>query len=99
VTVGPNQNYGIDLDHDGTADIYLGRKPDYNFSFVWASADPNLGNGVAETRTQSAWHWPYVPVQKSAQQGSFMGTASTLSWNRVLLGNLVPMERTMGKWG
>jgi hypothetical protein len=49
VKVALQSPYGIDLDHNGTADIYLGRGAQEGFSYVFASANPKLGNGVAGT--------------------------------------------------
>jgi hypothetical protein len=55
VKIAVNEHYGIDLDHNGTSDIYLGRGPDEGVSFLFASANPNLGNGVAVARTYREW--------------------------------------------
>lgn len=46
VQIAPHQIYGIDLDHDGTNDISLGRGTGTYASFVWASGR----DGVAAIR-------------------------------------------------
>jgi hypothetical protein len=43
-----NQTYGIDLNHDGSPDIYFGwHTSALGYERVFATANPSLGNGVA----------------------------------------------------
>jgi hypothetical protein len=51
VMVAQHERYGIDLDHDGTTDISLGRGPDEGATYVFASGR----NGVAAQLDNNRW--------------------------------------------
>jgi hypothetical protein len=75
VKVAPQSRYGIDLDHDGTPDIYLGRSAEYDTTFLFASGNPNLGNGVAVTRTYRAWALAIFPGVRIGPARKFAGNS------------------------
>jgi hypothetical protein len=62
VEVAPQSRYGINFDHKGP-EIYLGRGAQEGFSYVFASAHPNVG-GVAVTRTEEELAPAMVPGAK-----------------------------------
>jgi hypothetical protein len=73
VKVAAQSRYGIDLDHDGTPDIYLGRAAEFSRTFLFASGDPNLGNGVAVTRGTHTWALAIFPGARIGAARHFAG--------------------------
>jgi len=96
VKVAPQSRYGIDLDHNGTPDVYLRRSEFYATIYLFASADPNLGNGVATTPSNSqVWAAAIFP---GARIGPARRFAAASRYPSMAWGFYSTWERWKGPW-
>jgi hypothetical protein len=96
VKVMAGSRYAIDLDHNGTADIYLRRSSFYATLYLCASADSRLGNGVAATRSNShVWAAAMLPGAKIGPARKF---AAASRYPNMATGFYSTSERWEGPW-
>jgi hypothetical protein len=74
VIVPSHSRYGIDLDHDGTADISLGRGAASGATYVWASGR----NGVAAEQDNTRWALAILRGGEIASSKNFVSSSSFL---------------------